>query len=602
MKMSDGGTRIFSPCRSLRHVDGAPHVVEAAHAGVVDARGRRGRARAKSARMRATRLAVHRAAHVLHRVEHIGQGGDAGQRECIVERREVDAGQVDRAEAGHVDGVLLAPELARVVDADAEFAAGRGGQLLADPAHRLHGRVTVTCTSAACSARSDLSRGGARVATAPPPASAAPCVGSASGARLRVPGCVPRRDAGHRAAAQRADPVESPAPRFAGQDVVDAARRAGADVLARHAAAGRGVRSEPARTRAHRAALGQAPVPPRPTLRPSMNVSQVMPSRTRCRQSSISGPSSRPALLPKSEMTTAGPRSLIVASGLLAGSTPTCMLPTTAAASSSVQVSWSAGASAPSRKTYSASTAAKPPAKTGHGHLFVEPHVPQRPAEDRPDDAFLAVDPLLVLGNPADFPAHDLVGPQRDGLVLAAVSAVDIRRNGARIMVERGGGLACGHESLRHCACVRHAAIGTVDHAVASLAPSRKSPDLVYRKPVSFTIRRRPVRRHSARVAGEAHDDTMTRTRALGRGFALLAHASCPHDRDRAAGGLCRAARARATAALPSRRAGLGRAALPAAAAARSCASRRSPRAAPARSPQRWRRPGRASSCSRSAA
>ncbi|EGY01017.1 hypothetical protein AZA_84562 [Nitrospirillum viridazoti Y2] len=98
-----------------------------------------------------------------------------------------------------------------------------------------------------------------------------------------------------------------------------------------------------------------------------MIVSQRMPSQPRARHPVISGPRIRPALLPKSDTTTGGPRSLMVASGLPAGSIPIWSAPTRSAASSSVQLTLPAGASALKRKTYSASTAAKPPTKVGKG-------------------------------------------------------------------------------------------------------------------------------------------------------------------------------------------------------------------------------------------
>ena len=119
MKMSDGGTRIFRPCRSAGVVIGAARVVEAARAGVVDrepdqlalleaaqhcpARPRR-RARGACARPSRTRTAA-----TSTRVSGNGLFSDA----------EVDARDVERAEARQVDRVGLAAELARVVDADA---------------------------------------------------------------------------------------------------------------------------------------------------------------------------------------------------------------------------------------------------------------------------------------------------------------------------------------------------------------------------------------------------------------------------------------------------------------------------------------------------
>ena len=203
---------------------------------------------------------------------------------ALLSAREVDAGEVDRAEARHVDGVAARGRAGR--------SGRRGcrvrppvsrGQPLADPAHRLHGRVAVDVhVGGSAAPAATCRRASARVAvTAPAASTAAPCVGSASGGRSRVPGCVPHRATG--TARQRSVPMPSntSAARFARARMSwMPRRRAGASRTARRAAAGRGVAQRPARTRARRAVRPAARrAPPRPTLRPSMKVSQVMPSR-----------------------------------------------------------------------------------------------------------------------------------------------------------------------------------------------------------------------------------------------------------------------------------------------------------------------------------
>ena len=124
------------------------------------------------------------------------------------------------------------------------------------------------------------------------------------------------------------------------------------------------------RARANRSAASVPPAielaRPVPTECPSMKVSQRRLSSPWRRQSGISGPSTRPALLPKSETTTAGPRRLMSGKGLPASSTPTRSAATSAAASSSLHCVLPFGASAPSTKTNSASTAAKPPSITAN--------------------------------------------------------------------------------------------------------------------------------------------------------------------------------------------------------------------------------------------
>ena len=78
--------------------------------------------------------AVHHGAHMGDRAEDEGQGRHVGRRDQVVERRHVDAVQVDHAEAGLLDRVLLVAELGRVEDVDLDAALGALFEQLADVA------------------------------------------------------------------------------------------------------------------------------------------------------------------------------------------------------------------------------------------------------------------------------------------------------------------------------------------------------------------------------------------------------------------------------------------------------------------------------------
>ena len=69
-------------------------------------------------------LAVRGATHVLDGVEHVGQREESRQRKRIVQRREVHARDVERAEARQVDRVGFAAQLARVIDANSQATVG----------------------------------------------------------------------------------------------------------------------------------------------------------------------------------------------------------------------------------------------------------------------------------------------------------------------------------------------------------------------------------------------------------------------------------------------------------------------------------------------
>ena len=113
----------LEPVRSAGVHDRAQVVVEAARAGVVE-REPDETARLERLQDLAAGRAVERAAHVRRGIEHVRQRQDVREREGVVERGDVDARDVERAEAREVDGVGLAAELPGVVDADAQAAAG----------------------------------------------------------------------------------------------------------------------------------------------------------------------------------------------------------------------------------------------------------------------------------------------------------------------------------------------------------------------------------------------------------------------------------------------------------------------------------------------
>ena len=123
MKMSDGGTRIFRPCRSARLVHRARARCRSSASRSRRSPGRPARAARTAPAPRAPGLPSTRATHVLDGFEHVRQREHARRRECVVERREVHARDVERAEARQIDGVGLATQLARVIDANAQAAA-----------------------------------------------------------------------------------------------------------------------------------------------------------------------------------------------------------------------------------------------------------------------------------------------------------------------------------------------------------------------------------------------------------------------------------------------------------------------------------------------
>src|SRR5690606_27450365 len=309
---------------------------------------------------------VERVTHVLGGVEHVGQAQRDGQREGVVERAAVDAGDVDRAVARHVDRLGLAAQLAGVVLADAHAAAGLALEHLADVAHRLDRRIVGDVDVGRGQDGGVLRRGGrgprwqagraGRAQTAgdqrPAPharPSLPPSTGAAATARPEITPCGPKSTLVSWPARMSWMPVALPV------------------AISSPARSGRPRRAERDSANAYAASRppGRRVAPPSPTTTPSIRDTARMSASGTSSQPGISGPSTRPLLLPKSLTTTSGPSSLIVASGLLATSTPTNRSAGSRAASAGVQSVFPAGASARRRSTYSASIAPKPPSNTG---------------------------------------------------------------------------------------------------------------------------------------------------------------------------------------------------------------------------------------------
>ena len=155
--------------------------------------------------------------------------------------------------------------------------------------------------------------------------------------------------------------------RLAGVDLVHARDRAGRHPVAglqRSRAARAQARAGSAATRTARPARRRRGRGRRSRRRRTTRT--AIPRRASCASRGSSGPTIRPALLPKSATIAQGPRSLIVASGLPAVSTPTCTAvdeletPPRASTRSCPAARRDRGSS-----RNSASTAAKPPANTG---------------------------------------------------------------------------------------------------------------------------------------------------------------------------------------------------------------------------------------------
>ncbi len=124
----------------LRRNDRMLGVVEAARAGIVDRQAHQAAA-LEAAQHRVGHAVIQCGALVRDRLEHVGQAQCLGQREGVVQRTGVDAGDVDGTEAGHVDRFRFAAQLARVVLPQAQPALGFAFQRFADPLHRSDGGV-----------------------------------------------------------------------------------------------------------------------------------------------------------------------------------------------------------------------------------------------------------------------------------------------------------------------------------------------------------------------------------------------------------------------------------------------------------------------------
>ncbi|MNN22508.1 hypothetical protein D3C81_1358670 [compost metagenome] len=131
-------------------------VVEAARARVVDRKSDQ-ITTLETLQHRIGNAAIQRAAHMRHRVEHIRQAQRPGQRKRVVQGTGIHAGDIDGAEARHVDGLGFAAELTGVVLAQAQASAGLLLQLLADPLHggdrRVVGHMHITCGQQLTAAR-----------------------------------------------------------------------------------------------------------------------------------------------------------------------------------------------------------------------------------------------------------------------------------------------------------------------------------------------------------------------------------------------------------------------------------------------------------------
>jgi hypothetical protein len=83
------------------------------------------------------------AALVFGRIERERHAQRARQRKGIVERTGVDAGEIDRTMARHLQRLGFATELAAVVHAHAQASTGLALERFADPAHRRDRRVVL---------------------------------------------------------------------------------------------------------------------------------------------------------------------------------------------------------------------------------------------------------------------------------------------------------------------------------------------------------------------------------------------------------------------------------------------------------------------------
>ncbi|CEE55120.1 hypothetical protein XAC2852_110010 [Xanthomonas citri pv. citri] len=130
----------FQALEIFRAVQRMLGVVEAARARIVDGKTDQ-IALLEAAQHAVADMPVDGATQMRYRVEHIRQAQRLSEREGVVQRAGIHTGDVDGAEARHVDRLRFAAQLAGVVLAQLEPAVGAFFQLLAEPAHRFHGGV-----------------------------------------------------------------------------------------------------------------------------------------------------------------------------------------------------------------------------------------------------------------------------------------------------------------------------------------------------------------------------------------------------------------------------------------------------------------------------
>src|SRR6478735_123780 len=341
----------------MRLVNRVLHVVEAARAGVVDGQPHQAAPGESLAHDRA-RGTVDDTPHVRDRFEYVGQDERTAQRKGVVECCEVDARDVQRTRAGQFDGVAFATELAGVVDADPQATLGSRLELPAHPAHGFDCGVLVDMHVRGGEHSRLRRRSERRMAQSDGAGRQEEIAALHAGWRIAASGSAAimrQRSSPHPSNARRAlcptrmsctpviMPVEIYAPARSG-------RPSEAALLAANASAS---------SVACRATL------PRPTSFSSIHVATWISAACDC-QSPISAPMMTPQLLPKSATTAPEPRSLSVASGLLATSTPMHMVPTSSIAVEILQSVRPAAASDFTMMPISASTAENPPANTGH--------------------------------------------------------------------------------------------------------------------------------------------------------------------------------------------------------------------------------------------
>ena len=135
-----GGHADLEPAQVLGRGDRAAHVVEAACAGIVDAQANQ-IVRFERGHDLVAHFAVDHAAHMRDRIEHKGQAEGQRHRLDRIERREIDPVEIDPAEAGNLERIGLAAELAAREHLDPQTPAGPFVEIAPHEFHRTHGRI-----------------------------------------------------------------------------------------------------------------------------------------------------------------------------------------------------------------------------------------------------------------------------------------------------------------------------------------------------------------------------------------------------------------------------------------------------------------------------